>query len=80
MTSNDVTEMRYWIDLALKGLIGVVVSIVGLDYRAMKKSLSDLEQAKYVTAAEVQIVQSELRTIKDRLEKIDGKLDRALQR
>lgn len=80
MTDADFTKIQYWFELMIKAGIGIVVSIVGLDYRAVKNSLKELEVHKYQMAAEVQIINSELAGIKGRLERIDGKLDKALAR
>lgn len=80
MTDQDFTNLRYWLDLAIKAIIGVVVSIVGLDYRSVKNSLSDLEQAKYRVTTEVQIMQSELNHIRTQIERIEKKLDRVLDK
>jgi len=80
MTSGDVTELRYWLDIVIKMAIGVLVSMIGMDYRSVKNSLRELEEHKYMVAAEVQVIQSELSYIKDRLNKIDGKLDKALEK
>lgn len=80
MTDNDFTKIQYWLDLVVKAVIGVVVSIVGLDYRSVKNSLKELEESKYHVTAEVQVINSELSNIKHRLDAIDSKLDRALAR
>ena len=80
MTDADFTKVQYWFELFIKAAIGIVVSIVGLDYRAVKNSLKELEAHKYQMAAEVQIINAELAGIKNRLERIDGKLDKALAR
>lgn len=78
--THDITELRYWIDIVIKMAIGVLVSIIGLDYRAVKNSLHELEAHKYSAIAEVQVLQSELSFIKNRLERIDGKIDKALEK
>lgn len=78
--THDITELRYWIDLAIKAAIGVVVSIIGLDYRNVKSSLQELQEYKYRMASEVQVVQAELGLIKQRLERIERKLDEALSK
>lgn len=78
--TGDVTELRYWLDLAIKGLIGIVVSIVGMDYRQVKNSLEELQQSKYQMTMQVQVMQSELGGMKQRLERIEEKLDRILSR
>lgn len=80
MNAGDVSTIHYWIDIAVKAAIGVVVSIVGMDYRSVKNSLHELEETKYTMRAEIQVMQSELTYIKDRLEKIDKKLDRVLDK
>lgn len=80
MTDQDFTQLRYWLDMAIKAAIGVVISIVGLDYRSVKNSLHELEESKYRVSVEVQVLQSELSHIKQRLERIEGKLDRALEK
>ncbi len=71
--STDITGLHYWMDIAIKIAIGVLVSIIGMDYRAMKNSLKELEETKYKLTAEVQLVEN-------RLDRIEGKLDRVLSR
>jgi hypothetical protein len=80
LTDHDFTQIRYWLDMAIKAVIGVVISIVGLDYRSVKNSLKELEESKYRVTMEVQVIQSELNHIKQRLERIEGKLDRILEK
>ncbi len=80
MTEGDFTKVQYWFDMIIKAAIGVVVSIVGLDYRAVKNSLKELEENKYRIAAEVQVINTELTNIKLRLDRIEGKLDKVLSR
>lgn len=80
MTDQDFTQVRYWLDMAIKAVIGVVISIVGLDYRSVKNSLHELEESKYKVTMEVQVIQSELAFIKQRLERIEQKLDRVLEK
>lgn len=79
MTGGDITELRYWLDLAIKGLIGIVVSIVGMDYRNLKKSLEDLESHKFQVTMQVEVMQVELRSMNQRLERMEQKLDQALK-
>jgi len=78
--TSDITELRYWIDLAIKMAIGVLVSIIGLDYRSVKNSLQELQENKYRTSVEVQVIKAELNNIKVRLDRIEIKLDKALAR
>jgi predicted nuclease with TOPRIM domain len=80
MTDGDVTELRYWLDLLIKGAIGIVISLVGMDYRQVKNSLKELEQSKYQLTMHVEVMQSEMGTIKDRLQRIEQKIDRILEK
>lgn len=80
MTEGDVTQFRYWIDLLIKGVIGVVISLVGMDYRQVKNSLKELEQSKYQLTMHVEVMQHEVNGIKDRLERIEQKIDRILEK
>lgn len=80
MTEGDVTQLRYWIDLLIKGVIGVVISLVGMDYRQVKNSLKELEQSKYQLTMHVEVMQHEVSSIKDRLERIEQKIDRILEK
>jgi len=80
LTDQDFTNLRYWFDLAIKAIIGVVVSIVGMDYRAVKNSLHELEEAKYRVTMEVQVMQTELNHIRNQIERIEHKLDKVLEK
>ena len=79
MTEGDFTQLKYWFDLAIKALIGVVVSLIGLDYRAVKTDLVELETARYHTTTEVEIIKNELGHIKRSLDKIDDKISKAIK-
>ena len=80
MSDNDFTQVKYWFDLGIKAIIGVVVSIVGMDYRAVKKSLQDVEVARYHLQQEVEVLKTELKYIKRMVERIDEKMDTVLNR
>ena len=80
MTGNDITQIGYWFDLVVKGVIGIIVSMVGLDYRSVKNSLHELEQAKYQLETEVRVVRVELVGLNDKLIAMDKKLDRLVER
>jgi hypothetical protein len=80
LTDQDFLQVKYWFDLMVKAIIGVVVSIVGMDYRSVKNSLKELEQKKYELTMQAQITHVELIAVKDRLERIDKKLDRVLDK
>jgi hypothetical protein len=78
--TGDITEVRYWLDLFIKGLIGIVISVVGMDYRSVKNSLKELETNKYQVGMHVEILQAEMGAMTQRLDRIEGKLDKALSR
>jgi hypothetical protein len=80
LTDGDFTQIRYWFDLAIKAIIGVVISMVGMDYRSVKNSLHELEQSKYQVTMEVQILKAELKNIESQIERIDKKLDKVLEK
>jgi predicted nuclease with TOPRIM domain len=80
VTDGDVTELRYWLDLLIKGVIGIVISLVGMDYRQVKNSLKELEESKYQLTMHVEVMQSEMNGIKDRLQRIEQKIDRILEK
>lgn len=80
MTDQDFTQLKYWIDLAVKAIIGIVISIVGLDYRSVKTKLDDLEEHKHKMITEVGIIRTELSYIKDGISNIDKKIDRAFHK
>lgn len=78
--SEDFLQVKYWFDLMIKAIIGVVVSVVGMDYRSVKNSLKELEQKKYELAMQAEVTHIELVAVKDRLDRIEKKLDRALDK
>jgi tetrahydromethanopterin S-methyltransferase subunit G len=78
--SEDFLQVKYWFDLMVKAIIGVVVSIVGMDYRSVKNSLKELEQKKYELVMQAEVTHIELVAVKDRLDRIEKKLDRALEK
>jgi len=80
LTEQDFTQFKTWLDLAVKAAIGIVISIVGMDYRSVKNSLKELEESKYRTTMEVQIIQAELGHIKSQLERLDKKIDKVLDK
>jgi peptidoglycan hydrolase CwlO-like protein len=64
----------------VKAVIGIVISIVGMDYRSVKNSLKELEESKYRVTMEVQIIQAELTHIKNQIDRMDKKLDKVLDK
>lgn len=77
---TDPTNFPYWLDLIIKAAIGVIISLVGLDYRSVKNSLTELERAKYTLSTDVQIIQSNLNHLRESMQSIDKKLDKALDK
>ena len=49
-------------------------------YRQVKNSLKELEQSKYQLTMHVEVMQSEMTGIKDRLQRIEQKIDRILEK
>jgi len=78
--TKDLLEIKYWLDILIKAIIGIVVGIVGFDYRAMKDTLGDLERTKYNLQLQVQAVEIQLKNFESSLDKIDKKLDKALDK
>lgn len=78
--TSDVMEMKYWLDILVKAIIGIVVGIVGFDYRSMKNSLTELEESKYALQMQVQAVEIQLKTFQSSLDKIDKKIDKVLEK
>jgi hypothetical protein len=80
LTEQDFTQVKYWFDLVIKTAIGVIISIVGLDYRSVKNSLRELEEAKYKVTMEIQLLQTELGHIRNQVDRVEKKLDRLLEK
>jgi predicted nuclease with TOPRIM domain len=51
-----------------------------MDYRSVKNSLKELEQKKYELVMQAEVTHIELIAVKDRLDRIEKKLDRALEK
>ena len=51
-----------------------------MDYRSVKNSLHELEETKYHLTMEVSVVRNELQSMKDRLQRIESKIDRLTER
>lgn len=80
MSQEDILSLGYWLSLAIKAAIGIVVTMVGLDYRNVKNSLRELEQAKYSMSADIQVIRYEVTSVNTKLSSIDSKIDRALEK
>jgi uncharacterized membrane-anchored protein YhcB (DUF1043 family) len=78
--TDDVMEMKYWLDILVKAIIGIVVGIVGFDYRSMKNSLTELQESKHSLQMQVQAVEIQLKTFQLSLDKIDKKIDKVLEK
>ena len=77
---DDVTKLTYWLDIIIKTMIGIVVTLAGMDYRQVKSSLEELEQSKFKMTTQIEVLQVEVKGMANRLEKIDQKLDQLLER
>lgn len=80
MTDSDFTKVKYWIDLAIKGALAVVMGIIGMDYKAVRSSLKDLEEKKYLVVQEIAILRNSLTITEARLDRIERKVDTLLER
>ena len=69
----------YWVELILKGGMGVVFAIISWDYRNVKSHLEELQTARYEVGADVAIVQSEVEYIKESVDRIDRKIDKMMK-
>ena len=77
---DDLTKVTYWLDLIVKGIIGIFVTLVGMDYKQVKSSLQDLEDSKYKLSTQVEIVQVEIKAFGSRLDRIETKLDQLIEK
>lgn len=75
MTHTDVEQLRQWLDIGIKAIIGLIISLVGWDYKNVKTALTDLQQSKYELHSQISITQSELTQLKKTLDRIENKLD-----
>jgi len=75
MSESEIATLKTWLDLGLKAIIGLIVSIVGWDYKNAKEALQDLQKNKYELQAQTQILQREVQDIKRYLERIEKKID-----
>lgn len=75
MTHTDVEQLRQWLDIGIKAIIGLIVSFVGWDYKNVKTTLIELQQSKYELTTQIRITQSELTHLRKTLERIETKLD-----
>lgn len=77
---DDLTKVTYWLDLIIKGIIGIFVTLVGMDYKQVKTSLQDLEVSKYKLSTQVEIIEVELKSFGARLDRIENKLDQLIEK
>lgn len=54
---DDVTKLTYWLDIIIKTMIGIVVTLAGMDYRQVKSSLEELEQSKFKMTTQIEVLQ-----------------------
>jgi predicted nuclease with TOPRIM domain len=77
---DDLTKVTYWLDLIVKGIIGIFVTLVGMDYKQVKTSLQELQESKYKLSTQVEIVQVEIKGFNSRLDRIETKLDQIIEK
>ena len=75
MTHTDIEQLRQWLDIGIKAVIGLIISFVGWDYKNVKTTLVELQQSKYELTTQIRITQSELTHLRKTLERIESKLD-----
>jgi predicted nuclease with TOPRIM domain len=75
LTHTDVEQLRQWLDIGIKAVIGLIISLVGWDYKNVKTTLIELQQSKYELTTQIRITQSELTHLRKTLERIESKLD-----
>lgn len=75
MTTEDTVQIKGWLDLIIKAIIGLVVSLIGWDYKNLKESLFDLQTSKYQLTTQVEVARNELTHVKNAIERIEKKLD-----
>lgn len=80
MTDGELLQIKYWFDLLVKAIIGIVVGIVGLDYKSLKNSLKELETKRYELTTQAEITHYEIGSLKDKLDRIEKKLDKAIDK
>jgi predicted nuclease with TOPRIM domain len=77
---DDLTKVTYWLDLIVKGIIGIFVTLVGMDYKQVKTSLQELQESKYKLSTQVEIIQVEIKGFGGRLDRIETKLDQIIEK
>lgn len=77
---DDLTKVTYWLDLIVKGIIGIFVTLVGMDYKQVKTSLQELQDSKYKLATQIEVVQVEVKAFGSRLDRIEYKLDQLIEK
>lgn len=75
MSETELAALKTWLDLILKAIVGVIVSVMGWDYTNVKETLNDLQRNKYEQTAQTQILHREVQDVKKYLERIEKKLD-----
>lgn len=77
--SNPAT-FTYWLDLFIKGGIAVAVSLSGWAIKTFSDRLAVVEQQDNQKSVRLSIVEENQRFQSNQLTRIDGKLDRLLER
>lgn len=75
MTNDDSVQLKGWLDIIIKGVIGLIVTLIGWDYKNLKDSLSSLQNSKYELTTQVEVARYEITHVKNSLDRIEKKLD-----
>ena len=75
MTTEENTQLKGWLDIIIKGVIGLIVTLIGWDYKNLKDALSGLQNSKYELTTQVEVARYEIAHIKNSLDRIEKKLD-----
>jgi tetrahydromethanopterin S-methyltransferase subunit G len=80
MTSDDITNIGFWIDKAIKVVIAVAIAIASFEYRNIKNSLDDLQEKKHILLGQIEAIEKTYIQVDKRLERIELKIDRVVER
>jgi len=80
MTATTFVQFQYWLDIGIKAIIGIGIALIGADYKAVKDMLHDLEGAKNIAGSERAVLTSIAAANNLRLDRIESKIDRIIER
>ena len=67
MSQADITDFKYWLDMAIKGVIGLLIGLAGIEYRGVKNKIEDLELAKHEMRSDILVIRNDISTVKDQV-------------